>query len=414
MFVYATSLVFDGAIRWMLESVGAVSLLYLRDGLLIAATLCALSIGRAYLLDSWRRLVAATLAFMAIWLLWGWFNGLPIGQGLFGLKTLLPVLAGMSVYVLLSENWQLLYRFCGVAAIVALSGLVTDYFRDLPWAGLVYEVGDVSVEGQRQWTIDSVERLGGFGRASTDVAGQLLLFLAVILSARANNAVRIILVLGCMAGIVMTTSRSYLLGAVLLVMACMALAMTRSVAVRVALAIVPLLPIGVIALGYQQVAVARWLQTIDRGGALAMESAFIRMDDIWLDAVSQLDDLVSWIFGKGLGSIGAASKYFAPETYNPADNLLIYTLVSFGIVGSVVVFATLLIAFWKTLMSVRLSFGVFLAAVSGSGVAMSCLENPAVGMGLGLALSTALTAASDLRGPQLLEHVGYHAPSHRE
>jgi hypothetical protein len=412
--LYAASVLFDGVLRWALELIGAAALLYLRDGLLLVAALCGLAIARAYHLDRWQRLMSAVVAFLLVWLLWGWFNGLPVAQGLFGLKTILPIIAGLSVWVLLLDRGRLLYRYCALVAVSAFAGLAIDYFRDLPWAGLVYEVGDVSVEGQRQWTIDSVERLGGFGRASTDVAGQLVFCLAVVLFTRSANVSRVILAIICCGGIILTTSRSYLLAAILLIVVFCVLSLTKSRFLRLVLAPIPLLPVFVIWLGYEQATVTKWLQSLDRGGAFAMESAFMRMDDIWLDAVSELDDSALWVFGKGLGSIGAASKYFAPETYNPADNLLVYTLVSFGIVGSVVVFATLLRVFWLTLRSPAPSYGAFVAAVSAAGVAMSCLENPAVGLGFGLALGSAFMSYGSEERPDVSKITDRYGQPHHE
>jgi hypothetical protein len=113
-----------------------------------------------------------------------------------------------------------------------------------------------------------------------------------------------------------------------------------------------------------------------------------RVLNTWPDALQMIDwnDPLNIVFGRGLGGIGAAQAIFEAKS-NPADNIAIYLLVSFG-----------LMALWFPFRIMRggyraLDSGapgrrdfVLIIAMLGIGAAASVLESIFPVMVLGMAL----------------------------
>jgi hypothetical protein len=124
----------------------------------------------------------------------------------------------------------------------------------------------------------------------------------------------------------------------------------------------------------------------------------MRTEGNWQDALNMLNDSASWAMGLGMGGIGAAQRPFEPGAYIAPDNLLIYSLVSFGIIGSLVLFAGLTAAWFIALTQKCLpAYALLLPVVGVAGVTISAVENPFIGMGLGLAFAEAFSHRTPLR-----------------
>jgi hypothetical protein len=62
-----------------------------------------------------------------------------------------------------------------------------------------------------------------------------------------------------------------------------------------------------------------------------------RMQDMWPRAVALFDDPFQILWGRGLGGIGMAQRLGEPTRYNAADSLMLYILLTFGILGLIYV-----------------------------------------------------------------------------
>jgi hypothetical protein len=400
---YCATLTVDGALRWFLDSRGIAAALYLRDLLPVAAiVLAALTArGEAYLL--WQRLFATTACCFFFWLVWGNVHGTPLLQGLFGVKTLLSIPAGMALALLALGRSITVARFSIVAGGVALAGVVIDYFMELPWAGVVYEIGDLRIEAQREWNIDNVVRNAGFSRASFDVGSQLAVLGAVVLASRLGGLTRAAFTLAMFAGILLTTSRSSLVAfaALLLAFACARLFGNRKA--RVILMPILWLPVAIVGIAYAFPGVTDVIAALDQSGTRSTASWAMRTEGNWLESFGMLPSSPSleWIFGLGAGSIGAAQKPFEPDMYMSPDNLFIYLFVSFGLVGALLVFVAMTSAWYHSLRFETSGYAFVLPVVATAGIFISAIENVFIGMALGLVVGDAAL--------RRLHHFGPHA-----
>ncbi len=68
---------------------------------------------------------------------------------------------------------------------------------------------------------------------------------------------------------------------------------------------------------------------------LSTESIFARLL-VWYDAIIQypfFKNPLSFLFGFGAGAIGTAQRQVGSKFYNPVDNIFLYLLINFGVVG---------------------------------------------------------------------------------
>lgn len=385
---YAFSLVFDGVIRWMLDFAGIPALLYARDALPLFAIASAWVITKSQVAVPQQRLFVSVLVFLSIWLLWGILHGLDPLQSLFGAKTLLSIPTGIALWVLLQGRSSVLPIFCLIAGTLAFAGIALDYFRDLPWAGLIYEIGDLQIEGQREWRIQSLDRLAGFSRASFDAASQMAVMATLVLTSGLNRSLRWPFVALLIAGIIFTTSRTAILG-MFAVLVCWSLLRRISLTtLRWAFLPTAWLPVLAVLLVLFLPGITNAVEGLDRGGTVSTRSFAMRTEGNWIDSLNMLSGAGDWLMGLGVGGVGAAQKAFDPDVYVAPDNLFIYTLVSFGIVGSLLVFAGLTCAWFTALVRPNsISYCILLILVSASGITISAVENSFLGVGLGLALA---------------------------
>jgi hypothetical protein len=178
-----------------------------------------------------------------------------------------------------------------------------------------------------------VPRLAGFARASFDAATIVLVLTVPILASRWNVLWRVALWVLAFATIWLTTSKGALL-------ALAALAVWRVLEGFRAprqwvigwtlffAACCAALPIAAVQFGFgvRRSTVASWL------------SSFMdRVDFMWPDALSGWLEHGSLFIGRGLGGIGFPQLGLEWWRYNAADNLMIYLLVSFGLLALVYV-----------------------------------------------------------------------------
>jgi len=332
----ASSYIFEAPVRYVLLGAHVPTLIYVRD--LAAVAL----IGFAML--SWltgaRRLFPVMVALYVLFLhlLCGVFLLPGVIQPLLGLKVFFTFLFGMVAAAAIAERGDALLRLSLLALLATAFGVVLDKFVQYPWAGEAYESAIATVQVSREWTSGGVPRLAGFARASFDAATIVLVLMVPILASRWNVLWRAVLWVLAFATIWLTTSKGALL-------ALAALAVWRLLeAFRAAkqwvlawifffAACCAALPVAAVQFGFgvRRSSVASWL------------SSFMdRVDYMWPDALAGWFDHGSLLLGRGLGGIGFPQLGLEWWRYNAADNLMIYLLVSFGLLALVYVGAFLL------------------------------------------------------------------------
>jgi hypothetical protein len=199
---------------------------------------------------------------------------------------------------------------------------------DYPWEGFAYSVGDVDIEGAREWyATGGGKRIAGLARASFD-AGVHVLALSLLLAVetRLRLAAIAIWALGAYA-VVLTTSKGVLI---------VFLVLTPYVVVR-SLIPEPLLRALPVAIGGVGMLLPLSALLFDvrfdlRDETLAnLTFSFVdRLQNMWPEAWALLDQHGHLLFGRGIGGIGTAQTYFEPGLFNAADNLFMYWWVVFG------------------------------------------------------------------------------------
>ncbi len=338
----------EGAIRWILAGVHLEMLLYLRDVVLFLG----LGLGLLHALSTGDRRTLRIVMIMALgavfWTAVGESFSKNWAQSLFGLKSFLPLFAGVAIKSGFLQarkyfKWIFLLWFAAAAG-VGLSASV-----NLPWAGFTYDIGDAAIEGQRQWTIDGEDRVGGLARNSADAASHVGLFGLALLCATRRRPMQLLYVAASLMAMLLTTARSPLIGFSVAVLVWMVVDSRPLRSLRWFLLPIPLLSAILATLGMKFPAVLDFIADVGGGGMSNTQSFTTRANEVWRDALYLLKEQGSYLLGRGIGGIGSGQKHFEPEIYNPADSFFIFILVTFGIVGAVLIFSVLMRGWYSKL-----------------------------------------------------------------
>lgn len=331
----AMSYIFESPLRYVLLLAKVPALIYLRD--LAAVSLIGFAV------FSWltgvRRLFPVMVALYALFLhlLCGVLLLPGVIQPLLGLKVFFTFLFGMAATAAIAERSEIMLRLAFVAFLATACGVFIDKVVEFPWAGQAYESSIATVQVTREWSSGGVPRLSGFARASFDAATIVLVLLVPILATRWHWVWRAALWALAFATVWLTTSKGALL-ALLALVVWRALEGMRSakqwvLAWITALAVMCLaLPLAAVQFGFG----------IRRGSLASWLSSFMdRVDYMWPDALAGWSEHGYLLVGRGLGGIGFPQMGLEWWRYNAADNLMIYLLVSFGLLALVYVGAFL-------------------------------------------------------------------------
>ncbi|QCQ20832.1 hypothetical protein [Desulfoglaeba alkanexedens] len=338
LFVFLAVEVFQGALRYFFTLIGAPFLIYFPK-LLVTAAFIGLAFKTARTMRISRPVFGVLTLFMVFVAVGVHYTG-NLMQALFGLFALLPLLFAVLAELAVVRMGQRLVPYVALLWLCAAIGLVYDYFADLPWWDLAYQLGIWELEGSRGLATFGIKRLAGFSRAFYDVAEQLL-FLAltwVILGKRVSLTILVWIATGAL--IVLTTSKKtvgvYLFLTLLLPL--MGVRLVPGGFKRAVTGIIPLLValIG-IALPVSTLFVSYRLSIHSYVSRFLFASFEDRLTWCWPDAFSLVFDHGSMLLGRGIGGIGVAQHYFEPQLYSPADNLYLYLYATFGVMSLVLI-----------------------------------------------------------------------------
>ena len=329
----AISYIFESPVRFVLLHAKVPSLIYMRD--LAAVALIGFAV------FSWltgqRRLFPMMVALYVLFLhfLCGVFLLPGVIQPLLGMKVFFTFLFGMAAAASIAEQSQALLKLSLFAFLATAFGVLLDKFVEFPWAGQAYESAIATVQVTREWSSGGVPRLSGFARASFDAATIVLVLIVPILASRWHAFWRATLWVTAFGTIWLTTSKGALLALV-------ALAVWRVLeGFRAAkgwvLAWVLFFATCCLAM---PMAAAQFGYGVRRANVAGWLSSFMdRVDFMWPDALAGWMEHGSLFIGRGLGGIGFPQLGLEWWRYNAADNLMIYLLVSFGLLAIVYVIA---------------------------------------------------------------------------
>lgn len=86
----------------------------------------------------------------------------------------------------------------------------------------------------------------------------------------------------------------------------------------------------------------------------SMESLLARKH-LWFNAFNSfpLNDAFHLLFGYGIGAIGCAQLRIDPYVYNPVDNMYIYSLINFGLIGIILLVRLMFISIVKLFLKTK-------------------------------------------------------------
>jgi hypothetical protein len=404
--VYLATLVFEGPLRHGLVLAGAPNALYVRD--VIALGTLGFLFARSVVVDRWLDpLLAWSAAIFGLHAAIALMRGLPTFQVLFGLKIFMSVAYGMAMWRLLQPRFESALTVAAVFYAITLGGIALNFFLgQLPWEGIEYQNAFTTVATTREWSSLGVARLPGFARASYSAATILGITGALTMVWLEKRSHRALIAVLTLLGIAATTTKGMLL-AFAVVAAVLLLAGAgrrgarsghRMVTVMCTLSL--LLPSLMIVLD---------LSTGGTPGDLPalLTSAWERFSSVWPRAVELLPNGVAAVLGSGVGGIGTPQLFgAAPQRYLPADNIVIYAVVTFGLLG-VLYYLVPAIASRRVLEResdrVGKSYTTLVLIAYGYGIATNGVEDSFFAISVGCCLGVALLSA---------ESTGEAMPSH--
>jgi hypothetical protein len=320
---------FEGAIRYGLYSVGADSLILVRDALIIVPLIVLL------LYQGFRtRVHPAFFAFAGIVGLHGLIATLNFHTSLpaiYGAKLMINVLFGfIAARQLVQPGRRVLLILC-LVWVASVVGVVLDkYLVTYPWTGLTTHIGGITVDVSRGWDIASGpdKRAAGFTRSSI-CAAMLIPTVALIIAMRIRSyLVRMAMLCITVFAVFLTTQK----GAVL-AMAAVTVLLGAPTFMRYRLLCGA--AIGFALLDICLPIFSMGLLMPEGGGVFSLASFAMRISDTWPDAWRWIANNQLFPFGVGLGGIGGAQRFFAENFFNPSDNLFIFIYANFGVLSLV-------------------------------------------------------------------------------
>jgi O-Antigen ligase len=315
--------VFEGPLRYGLHAIHLDALIFGRDALLALAVAWFL-IARS----SQGRAPAGAAIFGMLLLAHAVVSYLNLHSSLaiaYGAKLALPLLAGYlvpgSIFAPGPQVWRLIVLLW--CATVIGAAVDASMGRDMPWVGVSTNLGGVDVELARDWQSGSVKRVGGLMRYSNSLAIMLPLLSLVLLGAVRHPIVRAVIYACTLLVLFWTTQKGAILGFAI-VTAAMALSTPqRSMPLRLAIVLMACMTI----LAPTVLIQFRLPQT---QGVFSLQSFSERIVQMWPDGwhwVNRFPPLA----GVGLGGIGGAQRFYAPQDFNAGDNLFLFLYANCGI-----------------------------------------------------------------------------------
>lgn len=332
--VFVLSHGFDSLIRWVLELVKLGPLIYARDAVALGAILlgCADLVRR----NADARTLLAALAALAGATAVGFGSALPVEQIGFGLKIWLPMFLGLvAVTSGAIHDLDQPRRWLWVWGLL-VAGVLTNLSVSFPWEGLVIQVGDTAVSGNRAWSTGGIARVSGFSRTSFDAAMCIVLLAFYLVHSLPRRSWRTALWVVSGVAIVVTTTKAtigvFIAATPLLPVVGSTIPGRPSVnAPRRLLASLAVGSVAAVGLVAPVVTASMDLPLLETGSLehLLFASLVDRAWSTWPRAWALID---SWqlVLGRGVGGIGAAQSYYELARSSPADNLFVYAYVTGG------------------------------------------------------------------------------------
>ncbi|QLL29256.1 hypothetical protein D3A95_13260 [Thermosynechococcus sichuanensis E542] len=378
--------VFQGLLRWLLLLIRLEPLIYLpRLSFFLLIFIIPLIKPKV------NQKVLLITIFFALYTIWGIINLKNLVQALFGLWVLAPFLVGLWSSKLIDLRQQktiLIFLFFSASLGVLLNVLLT-----FPWSGLTIEIGGQVIEVSRQWTAFGVERYAGFSRASFNAASQTLVLAIYSTIFTEFKSLKVFVWLLSGFAIYLTNSKGCIFSWIVLTLFFITLIPVKEkrffclswtiIAIILSLTMV-ILPISTLYTHYS-------IDYTNDLSLILLASFEDRLISVWPASFDLLNNLFYWLFGRGIGGIGAPQQYFESSRYLPADNLFVYLCVLFGLPIAILSLLSVILILIKTSKSMlyskinKFKFCIILFILIYGNI-VNILEEPVLALVFGLVL----------------------------
>jgi hypothetical protein len=385
----------EAPIRYVLYNAGKDSLILVRDALIVGPiALLIAAQGLRLRLHPAIVVFGILVAFHGLVLMGT--VGSVVGAG-YGVKILMNLLFGFFVAGLLLQPGNKALTFLALIWCITIVGVSLEKFVvTFPWIGIKTVVGDLNVDVSKDWQIQDplARRVAGFTRSSIGVAA-FLPSLAIILMSRTRNwFLRVFLMTVSLGTVALTTQKGSIfafapVGAILCLPLSYRLKLLRFCCVAF-IVIAVALPFLVMNLHMEH-----------GTGVFSTESVYLRIAYTWPQAWRWITHHSMLLFGVGLGGIGGPQRIYAPDDFNPADNVFLLMYAYFGIFAILylIVVGYLVLRPVTGSQERAVTATAIVAFIFGYGAVLSIIEDQSGALFLGAALGVLWRETIPVRVP---------------
>ena len=378
LMIYST----EAVIRYGLYLIGKDSLILIRD-MLMVAPMFFLAASQAFRLQLHAAFMvwATLMAFHAMVLIGT--VGSPEGA-VYGAKVLMNLLFGFFAAGLIISPSPRMTRWMAFLWIVIVIGVCLEKGGvTFPWLGIKTVIGDLSVDVSKDWEITDplAKRVAGFTRSSIAVASILPCLTIVLLCKLKHPILRYLMALVAVGAVFMTTQKGSII-ALIPIAGILCIQPLRQQG-RLRIAIIAFL---CLAIGLPLITLGLHMQ--HGAGVFSTESLYLRIAYTWPDAWKWITHHQMLWFGVGLGGIGGPQRLYAPDAFNPSDNIAVLLYGYFGIFAILYAGIVCVLALRPVTGSIQRVTPALavLAFAFGYGIVLSVIEDQSASLFLGAAV----------------------------
>lgn len=323
--VYFVFYLFEGPIRYGFNAVGADSLIFIRDIVLIALLCLAFRLKDPEYKITFMPFYIYAFIIVVHGLVF-YANIRNIFVIFYCMKLLLTCLVGAIYAPYIMKLPRAAVIFILLLWAVTFVGITLDkFYIDMPWTGMSATIGDIQVEISRDWEISGADkRAGGFMRSSINAA-VISPLLALILMFNIRRLMPRLIIMLMSAMMVYWSTQKASIVAFVFICGLLLVAPKRPV---------PLLKAGIslafLLMIFLPVILPQFVMP-QAEGVFSLSSFYMRVEGMWPQAWKWISEHEIFPFGVGLGGIGGAQRFYATEIFNACDNMFVLLYGFFGV-----------------------------------------------------------------------------------
>lgn len=314
----------------------------------------------------------------------------------YGIKMFMTMLAGaLAARWFFNPSKKAIAGFLVLWCITIIGIVLDKYVLQFPWHGMSATLGGLDVDVSKDWMVSGADkRAAGFLRSSIFAALFLPLTALILIYHIRSTFLRGLFVLLTIPGLYWTTQKASLL-AFILVIGMITLCLGRTLTplkLGVGLAIFLMIGLPLMLPGYHMP---------ETEGVFSFASFYMRIEEVWPDALGWIDRREAFPFGVGLGGIGGPMRLYAPLEVNYADNCFIFLYANFGVMAFVYL-ALLIYAVFRLPRRFNIANAHAISVIAFLllyGIAITMVEDQIASLFLGAAI--AWVASSQKKSPAL-------------